>query len=82
MPFTGAWNSLVEGGEGCISPSSKAVAFMINPRKFMQHMDGINSYMLDHGWLDCWADPVVHLLALKNSMTGVSNVHALWFSKQ
>ena len=44
-------------------PEQKAVVFKSNPQKIMQHMHGTIPYMFD-----CWADPVVHLLLVKNSM--------------
>ena len=34
------------------------------PEKIVQYMHGNISFMFD-----CWADPVVHLLLLKSSMT-------------
>ena len=58
------WSSLVEGDEGCISPSGKLSGFMTS-RKHLQHLHDIIPYMFHF-----WANPVVHLPILKSSMGG------------
>ena len=60
---TTPWRSLVVVNEGWISPS-KICCVYVKTEKFMQHMHGMILYLFD-----CWADPVVHLLLLKSSMT-------------
>ena len=65
LVFTGgSWSSLVEGDEGCISPSGKLSGFMTS-RKHLQHLHDIIPYMFHF-----WANPVVHLPILKSSMGG------------
>ena len=59
-----SWSSSVVVDEGSIGPSGKLLCLSqpLPPKKMMQHMHGIIAYMLD-----CWADPVVHLLLLKST---------------
>ena len=40
----------------------------VKTQKVMQHMHGIIAYMLD-----CWADPVVHLLLLPNELHALTH---------
>ena len=62
---TGSWSSLVVGDIGWIGPSRKLLCLCKKNQKNMQPMHDIIPCMFD-----CFADPVVHLLLLKSSITG------------
>ena len=62
LPMVRSWSSLLVGYEGCIGPSRKLLCLCQTP-KIVQNMHGIITYMLD-----CWANPVVHLILLKSSV--------------
>ena len=57
----GPWSSLVEG---CIGPSGKLLCLSQIKKLCITRMASFH-YMFDY-----WADPVVHLRLLKNSMRG------------
>ena len=59
-----ACSSVVEEDDGCIGSSGKLLFLWPTPI-IMQNMLGNIPYMFDY-----WADPVVHLLLQKSSMSG------------